>query len=831
MAKKVLYAVGLLIKTVLLCCTAAQQWEATGQPEVSKFGMMLQRHIFKRITGAGLSDVCLRGCYADVRCQSFNYVFTQDICELSNRTKEARPEDYVPNPERFYFKRDYKRVPLGSIPELPAETCQEIKMSEGGQAVSGKYWFHSIVPERTVLAPCDMKTEDVDECNSTIPVCDANAECANTIGSHSCSCKTGFTGNGKKCVDVDECANKSHDCDANASCNNTAGSYRCTCNSWYQGNGTSCYFRGLNNSVILTSLDYNNYTGKLLSYLEPVLLSSEWSRFVKCWHAKTDGWAASTFHSNCDGRGPTVTIIKVNDSIFGGYTDVSWGPSGSCFWSYATKAFLFSFNNVKGYNPVKLTQYRYQQYAMYTCSYYGPTFGSGHDIRIYDDAVNNQHSYTECGQTYSNPTGYSGVKCGFFTGSHYFTPSDIEVFFEIGGLGASIILGSLDPNKYLGKLISFLEPVLPGTSRTDFVRCWHAKTDGWAASTFHSNCDGRGPTVTIVKVNEYIFGGYTDVSWSGAGSCAYSYANKAFIFSLYNVKGYNPVKLTQYRNQQYAMYRCNTYGPTFGNGHDIYISDGSGNNQNSYTRCGYTYTIPSGYSYGDCGFFTGGSNFSPTDVEVFYEAGGLGASIILRGLNPNKYLGKLISFLDPVLPTASRTDFVRCWHAKTDGWAASTFHSNCDGRGPTVTIIKVNDYIFGGYTDVSWSGAGSCANYSYASKAFIFSLYNVKGYNPVKLTQYRNQQYAMYRSDSCYHYINLSEANRKISCITHYDSKLCDRQLPEGWYRFVGAAGRKLPTTRAVAYRCGTDWSGWLDGAHPTEEDDEVRRMVCFSIV
>ena len=88
----------------------------------------------------------------------------------------------------------------------------------------------------------------------------------------------------------------------------------------------------------------------------------------------------------------------------------------------------------------------------------------------------------------------------------------------------------------------------------------------------------------------------------------------------------------------------------------------------------------------------------------FTYTGGLSASIILRGLDHSKYLGKLISFLDPVLPTASRTDFVRCWHAKTDGWAASTFHSNCDGRGPTVTIIKVNDYIFGGYTDASWSG-------------------------------------------------------------------------------------------------------------------------------
>ena len=32
-------------------------------------------------------------------------------------------------------------------------------MSEGGEVVSGKYWFHTIVPERTVLAPCDMKTE------------------------------------------------------------------------------------------------------------------------------------------------------------------------------------------------------------------------------------------------------------------------------------------------------------------------------------------------------------------------------------------------------------------------------------------------------------------------------------------------------------------------------------------------------------------------------------------------------------------------------------------------------------------------------------------------
>ena len=77
--------------------------------EVSIFGKMLQKHIFKTITGAAFGDVCLRECYRDVRCQSFNYVFTQDKCELSNRTKEARPEDFVPNSERYYFRRDTKR--------------------------------------------------------------------------------------------------------------------------------------------------------------------------------------------------------------------------------------------------------------------------------------------------------------------------------------------------------------------------------------------------------------------------------------------------------------------------------------------------------------------------------------------------------------------------------------------------------------------------------------------------------------------------------------------------------------------------------------------------
>ena len=67
-----------------------------------------------------------------------------------------------------------------------------------------------------------------------------------------------------------------------------------------------------------------NYLRTLRSWLSPVARSvnSAWKR---CWHASVDGWAASTFHSRCDGKGPTVTIIRVGKHIFGGYTSISWG--------------------------------------------------------------------------------------------------------------------------------------------------------------------------------------------------------------------------------------------------------------------------------------------------------------------------------------------------------------------------------------------------------------------------------------------------------------------------------------------------------------------------
>ncbi|KAL9963782.1 hypothetical protein ACROYT_G027322 [Oculina patagonica] len=125
----------------------------------SIYQMMLRGHTFKTFKTRPLSMDCREACNSDVRCQSYNYVFFKDICELNNRTKEARPEDFVKDSDRYYMRKAPNKVPLGSIPELPADSCREIKASEGGQAVSGTYWLDLEKNGNPLKFYCDMKTD------------------------------------------------------------------------------------------------------------------------------------------------------------------------------------------------------------------------------------------------------------------------------------------------------------------------------------------------------------------------------------------------------------------------------------------------------------------------------------------------------------------------------------------------------------------------------------------------------------------------------------------------------------------------------------------------
>ena len=53
-------------------------------------------------------------------------------------------------------------------------------------------------------------------------------------------CKEGYIAKKSSCVDVDECDSKTAYCDSNADCTNGVGTFTCTCRSGYFGDGKSC---------------------------------------------------------------------------------------------------------------------------------------------------------------------------------------------------------------------------------------------------------------------------------------------------------------------------------------------------------------------------------------------------------------------------------------------------------------------------------------------------------------------------------------------------------------------------------------------------------------
>ena len=85
--------------------------------------------------------------------------------------------------------------------------------------------------------------------------------------------------------------------------------------------------------------------------------------------------------------------------------------------------------------------------------------------------------------------------------------------------------------------------------------------------------------------------------------------------------------------------------------------------------------------------------------------------------NNSNYLAALTNWLSPVEQSVNSA-WKCCWRASVDGWTASTFHSQCDGKGPTVTIIRVGKYIFGGYTSVSWGKFTVAKIYSFTTNGY-----------------------------------------------------------------------------------------------------------------
>jgi len=142
-----------------------------------------------------------------------------------------------------------------------------------------------------------------------------------------------------------------------------------------------------------------------------------------------------------------------------------------------------------------------------------------------------------------------------------------------------------------------------------FQLLWKASIDGFRASIFHSKCDGKGPTVTIIKSDrDQVFGGYTSMPWKSAGE--FGQDSKAFVYSLSH-----KTKHSNQKNNGHSVYHDNRFGPVFGSGFDICVVDNSNESGKSYSQGNETYELPSDASAQT--YFAGAFKFKIKEIEVY----------------------------------------------------------------------------------------------------------------------------------------------------------------------------------------------------------------------
>jgi hypothetical protein len=146
---------------------------------------------------------------------------------------------------------------------------------------------------------------------------------------------------------------------------------------------------------------------------------------------------------------------------------------------------------------------------------------------------------------------------------------------------------------------------------------YRATRDGFTGKAFHSKCDGKGNTITIIKNDlNYVFGGYASSAWNSSGN--YINDPNAFLFSLRRAGVSYKDKCTV-KIPEYALLGETVYGPTFGES-DKYICNQSNTTIGSWTKFSHTYNLPDGYTWnGSANDFLGGNfdKWTTTEIEVY----------------------------------------------------------------------------------------------------------------------------------------------------------------------------------------------------------------------
>ncbi|CAG8696584.1 16286_t:CDS:2 [Gigaspora margarita] len=135
-----------------------------------------------------------------------------------------------------------------------------------------------------------------------------------------------------------------------------------------------------------------------------------------------DGYFAKTFHTQCDGQGATIVVVRVSksDELIGGYNPIGWSSPRDVEWRGTRDSFIFSLGDGKELSKAKISRIKedYVNDAIQLHDRLGPSFGF-YELKIVDDAARAETSYASGGLKYEHT-----IRDKW----NYFRVDDYEVF-------------------------------------------------------------------------------------------------------------------------------------------------------------------------------------------------------------------------------------------------------------------------------------------------------------------------------------------------------------------------------------------------------------------
>lgn len=157
-------------------------------------------------------------------------------------------------------------------------------------------------------------------------------------------------------------------------------------------------------------------------------------------------------------------------------------------------------------------------------------------------------------------------------------------------------------------------------SAESFELLYRGSDEMFSAEKFHQKCEGKSPTLVLVKSGDYIFGGYSQVPWSALNEpTPENGKGDEFLFSLVNKCKTGPLKFPLKNGAATeCLLQCRRYGPSFGINSrrlcELHIADLA-------NACTHSHVLGFPTKFDGCGYdkfiFADSERFQVMEYEVF----------------------------------------------------------------------------------------------------------------------------------------------------------------------------------------------------------------------